>query len=399
MSNNLPLSNIRVIDLTNVIMGPFTTQLLGDLGADIIKVEDINGDMTREIGPSKSSKMATMYLGVNRNKRSITLNLKKNKSKEVLWKMIKTADIFIHNMRPEKLKKLGFSPKKIINTNKKIIFVGLYGYGNAGSYSGQPAYDDIIQGLSGLADLHKLRDGEPSFVPSVIADKSIGLLASTALLASYIKSLKTGKGCCIEISMFEGMAAYVLLEHQHGDIFNPAIDNAGYPRLLSKSRKPYRTADGYICILPYTNKQWFKFFDIIDMKELKNDERFSKLKARSHNINTLYRIIEKNVKNKTNNQLCKLLKKNDIPHGVVNTLNNLKNDKHLKKVNFFREINHSTEGRMYLPDTGIKIDNESLPVRYQQPFLGEHNKEILIELGYNMKEINKIVSLNKKIDD
>ncbi len=392
----LPLKGLKVLDLTNIIMGPFTTQLLGDLGADIIKIEDPDGDITREIGVQKSSKMSSIYLGVNRNKRSIVLNLKEKKNKEVLWKLIRKSDFFIHNMRPQKLKKLGFDPKKINKINKKIIFVGLYGYGDNGYYSGQPAFDDIIQGQSGLASLSLLKGKKPSFVPSVIADKSIGLLACSALLAAHIKMLKTGKGSCIEVSMFEGMVSYVLLEHQHGEIFYPPMGKAGYPRLLSNNRKPYETLDGHICILPYTNKQWFKFFEIIEMEELKKDKRFTSIKSRSKDITILYKLIEKNVKTKTNHQLCKLLKKNDIPHGVVNNISYLKNDKHLKKVKFFRKIKHPTEGTLIIPDTGIKIDKKSLPIKRTQPNLGEHTREILKELGYKIKEIKKIIDINKK---
>ncbi len=395
MENYLPLSGLKVIDLTNIIMGPYTTQLLGDLGADIIKVEDVSGDMTRNIGIQKSSNMSSMFLGVNRNKRSIVLDLKKNISKRVLWKLIKTSDVFIHNMRPNKIVNLGFSPLKIKKKNNKIIFVGLYGYGKYGEYSGQPAFDDIIQGQSGLASLYQLSKNEPIFVPSVVADKTIGLLASTALLSAYIKFLKTGKGSCVEISMFEGMASYTLLEHQYGQIFLPGKDTIGYPRLLSRSRKPYKTKDGYICIMPYTDKQWFKFFEIINKKELKNDSRFSTIKARSKAINTLYKLVEKSVKKQTNEKLCRILKKKDIPHGILNTLDDLKNDKHLKKVKFFRKIKHPSEGNLLMPDTGIKIDNKSLPIRKHQPTLGENSAEILKEIGYDDLEIKKILNLSK----
>ncbi len=265
MFTNLPLSGLRVVDLTNIIMGPFTTQLLGDLGADIIKVENPEGDITRNIGASNSRKMSSVFLGVNRNKRSLVLNLKKKKSKEVLWKLLKSADIFIHNMRPEKIIKLGFGYNEIAKAFSNIIFVGLHGYGENGDYSGQPAYDDIIQAQCGLVGLNMEKNPSPQYFPTVVADKSIGLLATAGLLASYIKKLKTGKGSCLEISMFEGMASYVLVEHQYGEIFYPPLDKLGYPRLLANSRKPYKTLDGYISILPYTDKQWFKFFDLIKM--------------------------------------------------------------------------------------------------------------------------------------
>ena len=392
---DLPLNGLRVVDLTNIIMGPFTTQILGDLGAEVIKIETPEGDLTRDIGVGHSKKMTSVFLGVNRNKKSLVLNLKEKKAKEVLWRLLKKSDIFIHNMRPEKIEKLGFGPLVVAKKLPKIIFVGLYGYGIGSVYSGQPAYDDIIQGQSGLAGLYIKKKGRPEFVPSVIADKSIGLIASTGLLASYIKKLKTGKGSCLEISMFEGMVSYLLIEHQYGDIFYPPLSKLGYPRLLSNKRKPYKTLDGYMCILPYTDKQWFKFFDIINMPELKKDKSFSSVKERSKKINILYKLIEKKIKKKNNKELVRVLKKNDIPHGVLNTLENLKKDKHLKKVDFFRNYYHPSEGKLLIPDTGIKIDNKSLPIRYHQPNLGEQSKEILEELGYTKNEIDNILNLKE----
>ena len=195
--------------------------------------------------------------------------------------------------------------------------------------------------------------------------------------------------------MFEGMVSYLLIEHQYGDIFYPPLSKLGYPRLLSNKRKPYKTLDGYMCILPYTDRQWFKFFDIINMPELKKNKSFSSVKERSKKINSLYNLIEKKVKKKNNKELVRLLKKNDIPHGVLNTLENLKKDKHLKKVGFFRSYEHPSEGKLLIPDTGIKIDSKSLPIRYHQPNLGEQSKEILEELGYNKSEIDNILNLKE----
>ena len=391
MYTDLPLSGLRVVDLTNIIMGPFTTQLLGDLGADVIKVEAPEGDITRDIGVAHSNKMSSVFLGVNRNKRSLVLNLKEKKSKEVLWRLLKSADIFIHNMRPKKIINLGFGPRQITNKFPNIIFVGLHGYGEDGYYSGQPAFDDIIQGQSGIVGLNIEKKGQPEFFPTVVADKSIGLLATAGLLASYIKKLKTGKGCCLEISMFEGMASYVLVEHQYGEIFYPPKGKFGYPRLITNNRKPYKSLDGYISILPYTDKQWFEFFDLINMPELKYLKKYSNIENRSKNLNTLYKLIGKSIRGKTNKELVRMLKKHDIPHGIVNTLSNLKKDKHLQKVKFFRKYKHPSEGRLLIPDTGIKINKKSLPIRNHQPKLGEHNRKILQELGYTGKEIKSIL--------
>ncbi len=392
MSQVLPLEGVKVLDLTTVIMGPFTTQVLGDFGADIIKIEDPDGDMTRDIGPSKTSKMSSMFLGVNRNKRSLVLNLKKPEAKLALWKLIEGADIIVHNIRPQKIAALGFDPDAVLSKNPKIIYVGLHGYREDGPYGGLPAFDDVIQGQSGIAGAFETRDGKASLVPTVMADKSVGLMASTGLLAAYIQRLKTGKGSYLEVSMFEGMVGYTLIEHHYGATFVPPLDQIGYPRALSSNRKPYKSADGYICILPYTNQQWINFFKIIKRPELLKDKRYSSVKERSKDINFLYEIVGHSVINKTNKEWTELLKKYEIPHGIVNRLEDLKDDTHLKELNFFRPYNHPTEGALEVPDSAFRFNRESLPIRRHQPKLGEHSNDILKEAGFKDDEIIKILN-------
>jgi len=392
MSEDLPLEGLRVLDLTTVIMGPFTTQVLGDFGADIIKIEDPNGDMTRDIGPSRSDKMSSMYLGVNRNKRSIVLNLKEPEAKKALWKLIEGADVLVHNIRPQKIAALGFDPDTVLKKNPEIIYVGLHGYREDGPYGGQPAFDDVIQGQSGIAGTFNARDGEPHIVPTVMADKSVGLLASTGLLAAYIKKLKTGKGSYLEVSMFEGMVGYTLIEHHFGETFIPSMGPIGYPRALSEHRKPYKSKDGYISILPYTNQQWVNFFTIIGREDLVEDDRFSSIKARSKDINTLYNLVRKSVTKKTNKEWVGVLKKAEIPFGVVNRLEDLKQDPQLKALGFFREYNHPSEGKLEVPDSAFRYNKKSLPVRRHQPKLGEQSEEILREAGFNSDEIYKIIN-------
>ena len=393
MNQVLPLEGLRVLDLTTVIMGPFTTQVLGDFGADIIKIEEPNGDMTRDIGPNRSEKMSSMFLGVNRNKRSLVLNLKKPEAKKALWKLIEGADVNVHNIRPQKIASLGFDPDSVLAKKPDIIYVGLHGYREDGLYGGQPAFDDVIQGQSGIAGTFNARDGEPHIVPTVMADKSIGLLASTGLLAAYIKKLKTGEGSYLEVSMFEGMVGYTLIEHHFGETFIPPMDQIGYPRALSENRKPYKSKDGYISILPYTNQQWLNFFTIIDRKDLIGDDRFSSIKSRSKDINTLYNLVRKSVTKKTNREWVDLLKKAEIPFGVVNNLENLRDDPHLKELGFFRKYSHPSEGKLEVPDSAFRFNRESLPVRLHQPKLGEQSREILKEAGFNIEEISKILDV------
>ncbi len=385
------LSNLKVLDLTSIIMGPLTTQMLGDFGAEVIKIEDPKGDISREIGPSKNNKMSSMYLGVNRNKKSIVLNLKRKLDKIALWKLIERSDVFIHSIRPQKVEALGFSPNKVLKRNPKIIYVGLHGYGEEGPYAGQPAFDDVIQSEAGIADSFLKRGAVPELAPSLIADKSIGLLACSALLAAYIRRLNTNEGGFLEISMFEGMVSYTLLEHLYGETFIPIKDKIGYPRVLSSLRKPYKSKDGYISILPYTNKQWKNFFKIIKEKELINEKKFSTVQARTKNIKILYNIISRNVETKTNNEWKRLLKKYDIPFGLVNKLENLKNDTHLKAVNFFKTFEHPSEGKIIIPKTGIRFNKKDLSLKRHQPKLGENSEEILKDLGFKSAEMKKIL--------
>ena len=393
MFSSLPLKGILILDLTTVVMGPYATQVLADLGAEVIKIEEPEGDMTRAVGPSVNPNMSSLFLGINRNKKSITLNLKNAKAKEVLWKLVKKADVFIHNIRPQKIASLGFDPDSILKKNKKIIYVGLHGYGEKGVYGGMPAYDDVIQGQSGLAATFMKKNKEPSLVPSVIADKTIGLIASTSILSGYIQRLKTRKGLYIEVSMFEGMVANIMIEHQFGSTFIPPLGSEGYTRVISRNRKPFTTADGYICMLAYTDKQWERFWKITNNKIFLKDNRFSSAAKRLKYIDIIYDITREILLKKTTNEWIYLLNKAEIPAGRVNKLKDLKNDPHLKSLNFFRKYNHPSEGKIIVPDTGIKINRKSLPIRIPQPNLGEHNKEIFSKLGYSDKEIEDLLKL------
>ena len=395
-NGDLPLKGIRILDLTTVVMGPYTTQILGDLGAEVIKIEEPNGDMTRYIGASRNEQMSSLFLGANRNKKSITLNLKEKMPKEALWKLIKSANVFVHNIRPQKIYSLGFDPDSVIKENQNIVYCGLHGYAEEGPYGGKPAYDDVIQGQSGIAGTFIARDGSPSLVPSIVADKSIGLLACTSILAALIKALRTGHGSYLEVSMFEGMAGYTLVEHQHGDTFFPSIDKVGYPRLISKFRRPYKTQDGYLCMLAYTDKQWKNFWRINNLKENIEDTRFKSAYNRAKNIDILYKIVSEILLTKRNKDWLNILDKAEIPSGVVNKLEDLKEDPQLKAINFFREFNHPTEGQMRIPDTGIRIDRKTLPIRLHQPNLGEHSIKILSDLGYSKEKIQQILKSNGK---
>ena len=389
-TNDLPLSGVRVLDLTTVIFGPYTTQILGDFGADVIKVEAPEGDMTRVIGPARNPGMSALYLGCNRNKRSIVLDLKRETARTALWRLIETADMFVHNIRPQKITELGFSPDAVLQSNPSIIYGGLHGYGEDGPYGGRPAYDDVIQGQSGIAGLFGERDGLPQLVPSIIADKNSALIASGGLVAAYVKRLRTGKGTYLECSMFEGMASFNLVEHQYGETFKPKEGKAGYVRALSPHRRPHKTKDGYLCLLAYTDRQWRSFWKLAGMPDYVEDPRFVTMLERSRNIDVLYKIVSEVISTRSTTEWLALFEQAEIPSGPVNSLADLRRDPHLNAVGFFRSFEHPTEGTLEIPDTPYRFDRRSLPVRCAQPRLGEHGREVLTEVGMSNEEIDAV---------
>lgn len=385
----LPLSGLRVLDLTTVIAGPYTTQMLGDFGADVIKIEPPDGDMTRDIGIAKNEKMTALFLGSNRNKRSIVLDLKRDAARDALWRLIDGADMLIHNIRPQKLFALGFDPDSVLKRNEKIVYGALLGYREDGPYGGMPAYDDVIQGQSGLAGTFQARDGEPVLMPTIVADKTAALLASNGLMAGVIQRLVTGRGVYVETSMFEGLVGYTLLEHQDGAIFRPPLSDPGYPRALSPERRPHRTADGYLCLLAYTDVQWRRFWDMIDAPEHAADARFQSLSTRADNIDALYKIAGEALAKETTEAWLARLQKAEIPAGPVNRLEDLQDDPHLQATGFFRPLAHPSEGDLKIPDTAFRFDRKPLPVRQAQPRLGEHSRDVLLEAGLSDDEIER----------
>ena len=394
-TKDLPLCGVRVLDLTTVVFGPYTAQILGDLGADVIKIEAPGGDSMRSIGPARNSGMSSIFLGSNRNKRSLVLDLKTEDARGALWRLIDTSDMFVHNVRPQKMAALGFAPDAVLGRNPKIIYGGLHGYREAGPYGGRPAYDDIIQCISGLAATFTERDGIPKMVPSIVADKTAALMAVNGLIGGYVKRLRSGSGSYVECSMFESLASFNLVEHQWGETFSPSKGTAGYARLLSEYRRPHKTRDGFIAILPYTDKHWRDFWRIVDAGSCANDKRFSTMAMRSKHIDVLYQKLSGFLTAKDTAEWLVLLTEADIPASRVNSLSDLNSDEHMEKIGFFREFDHPSEGKLVAPDSGYQFDGKSLPVRKPQPRLGEHSHEILSEIGYSEIEISNLIDTNK----
>ena len=386
-----PLQGYRVIDLTSVLFGPYCTMLMGDMGADVVKVESPAGDTTRATGPGRNPGMAAFFMLCNRNKRSICLDLKREGARDALRRLVDGADVFIHSIRPQAIARLGFAPEAVRARNPRIIYVGLHGFSETGPYAGRPAYDDIIQGGSGLAQLMAPLAGEPRFTPMVTADKTCGLTATYAVIAALLHRERTGEGQFVEVPMFEAMAHFNTMEHLYGHVFDPPMAPMGYPRVLAKWRKPYPTRDGHLNMLAYNDAQWRRFVEAVDRGGLADDPRFATLDARTRNVEEVYAIVGGILAERTTEEWIGLLERLEIPYMRVNALEDLPEDPHLKATGFFRRTEHPTEGPIIQPDFPIRFSESPHGLRIHAPRLGQHTEEVLGEAGFASAEIRTLI--------
>lgn len=377
-----PLAGVRIVDLTTIILGPYATQILGDMGADVIKVEAPGaGDLMRHMGPGRNAGMSGIHLNINRNKRSLVLDLKQQSAKDVLRRLIKTADVFFHNMRPQAIARLGFDYAAVAAERADIIYCGAYGYAADGPYAARPAYDDLIQGIAGLAALGMVGGSAPRYVPTVLSDKLVGLMAGQAILAALLHRTQTGEGQQIEVPMFETVASFLLTEHICGRAFDPPLADAGNARVLSANRKPAKARDGYICILPYTDANWAAFFEISGRPQLASDPRFAKYAERMRNIDELYALMGEAVAEKTVAEWSEACEKAQIPWAPVHTLDDLFGDAHLDAGQFFHRSRHPSEGDTVLTTPPAKFSVTPSSIHRHAPHAGEHSIELLQEIG------------------
>ncbi|MDP6774736.1 MAG: CoA transferase [Rhodospirillales bacterium] len=382
-----PLDGIRVLDLTSIILGPWSTQIMGDMGADVIKVEAPEGDMLRAIGPAHNPGMAALYLNTNRNKRGVVLDLKRPAARAALLRLAETADVFVHSMRPKAIQRLGLAYADLAAANAKIVYCATYGYRKGGPYSDRAAYDDMIQGASGLASLLARRFGEPSYVPTVMADKTVALAVVGSVAMALFHRERTGQGQELEVPMYETMVSFVMLEHLHGQTFVPAMGETGYPRTLSPSRKPYRTKDGYVGVLPYSDKQWKALFAVVGRPDMARDPRFATLAARAENIDALYAELADQVAARTTAEWLDTLDAANVPATPINDFDDLIEDPHLKAVGFWRSMDHPSEGTLRTADIPVSFSKSPGDLRRPPPRLGEHTVEVLGEGGLDEAEI------------
>jgi crotonobetainyl-CoA:carnitine CoA-transferase CaiB-like acyl-CoA transferase len=377
-----PLAGVRIIDLTNVIMGPFATHILADMGADVIKIESPEGDSLRAYQPSRSRNMSGVFLHLNRNKRSVVLDLKTPEGRATLDKLIATADVFVHALRPKAAARLGYPPERVRELNPDIIYCGAYGFSTDGPYADKAAYDDIIQAGSGIAALAaRVGDAaEPAFVPTVLCDKLGGQAIAYSILAALFARERGAGGQDVEVPMFETSIEFMLLEHLGGFAFEPSLGRPGFSRVLSKFRKPFRTADGYCCILPYSTRNWKVFFDFVGRPELADDPRYAELSVRVQNIDDLYALIETEAAMRTNAQWVAFCDANSVPCMPVLSIEDLPDDPHVKAVGLFTTAQHPTEGAYKVIRSPVRFSGSKFAVARHAPALGQDTDDVLAEI-------------------
>ena len=392
MKKSRPLEGIRVLEIASMIFGPLAGQYLGDMGADVIKLEPPEGDLTRSIGPRRSPLMGAFFLTSNRSKRSIVVDLKKPEGQEILQRLISKTDVLLHSLRTPAANRLGLDYTALAKTHPGLVYCHVTGYGDDGLYAGRPAYDDIIQAASGLADLQSVIAGQPRFMPTILADKVSGVHAAYAVVLALMHRLRTGEGQQVDVAMFETMAAFNMMEHQWGHVFEPPQGTMGYAPVSTASRRPYKTKDGFLALLPYSDSNWRRFFELAGEPQIMDDPRFTTFAARQKHFREVWDEIERQVARKTNAQWLELLSNDDIPFSVVNRLEDLTNDPHLQSVNFWSIADHPTEGALRMPANPVRMSASPPEITRLQPTLGQHSAEILRECGYDESSIESLVA-------
>jgi crotonobetainyl-CoA:carnitine CoA-transferase CaiB-like acyl-CoA transferase len=374
-----PLDGLRVLDLSAIVMGPFATQVLGDLGADVIKVEPPEGDALRSNGPARNAGMSALFLHTNRNKRSVVLDLKSGSGRDALLALVRTADVLVHSNREDAMRRLSLTVEDLRRVNPRLVVCAIAGYGDDGVYAGRPALDDLVQAQAALPSLTGKVSGVMHYVPMFLA-RICALFAVQAIVAALLQRERSHAGSEIQVPLFETLAHLVLSDHLYGRTFEPPIGEAGYVRALTPERRPYTTSDGFLCANIYNDTHWKRFCDVVGAPELKSDPRFVDMQARTRHFDALCAFITRNLATRTTAEWVRILDAADIPAMPLHSLQSLMQDRHLRESGFLRVIRHPTEGPVLNPGIPTRWSASQPDVRRHAPRLGEHTDEVLAQV-------------------
>ena len=373
-----PLAGVLVVDVTAMVMGPYCTQIMADMGADVVKIEPPEGDNTRYISVGPEPGMSGVFVNVNRGKRSVVLDLRSDQGKTALRALTSEADVFIHSMRAKAIGKLGFGYEQVAALNPRIIYTNCYGYGRRGPNRDLPAYDDTIQAECGIPAVQEQLTGEANYVGTIMADKVAGLTALYATMMALFHRERTGEGQEVEVSMFETMASFMLVEHANGAMFDPPLGPAVYPRTVAPNRRPYRTSDGYIAALIYNDKQWNAFVDAVQPPWA--GELYATLERRARQIDTVYSLVAETLMQRTTGEWLALFRELEIPAAAMGTPAELFDNPHLNAVGLFETVD-TPSGKVRFPGVPTWFSRTPGRVAGPAPQLGADTAQVLEELG------------------
>jgi crotonobetainyl-CoA:carnitine CoA-transferase CaiB-like acyl-CoA transferase len=380
-----PLAGIRVVDLSDTFMAPYASLLLAQMGAEVVKIELPAGDITRQISDVTGTGSGPIFLNANRGKKSVVLDLHRAEDYARFTGLVRGSDVFLHNRRPSAARRLRIDYPALRLVNPRLVHCSAVGFGSAGPYADRAAYDDIIQAACGMAAI-QTGTGDPAYVRTPVADKVTGLLVFGSVAAALFERQQSGQGQAVEVPMFETMLSFLLLEQQGGLVYDPPAGPAGYSRTDSEFRRPYRTSDGLIGVLVYTDGQWRSFFDLVGEPGLADDARFATMRARTENVDTLYGFLEAQLRNRTTAEWLDLLTERAIPASRVNSIEDLFSDEHVLATGLLTSDHHPLVGRIRTTRLPVTFSRtQPAPVRYA-PELGEHNDSILENSRPSMRE-------------
>jgi crotonobetainyl-CoA:carnitine CoA-transferase CaiB-like acyl-CoA transferase len=383
-----PLAGIKVLDLTSVLYGPYASQTLGDWGAEVIKIEPLTGDTWRYSGQFRNRGMTGQFMSVNRNKRSLALDLKQPDGKSVLQRLIATADVLLTNIRPAALARLGFGYEACQQINPRLVYAAATGFGQDGPWAARPAFDEVIQASSGFASAMG-SDDEPAFVPSLVADKICGLTIVGAVSAALVHRERTGKGLMVEVPMLETITAFNSIEMLGGHAFDPPIGPAGYKRM--KERRPVRTRDGWLTMLPYSGENWCTFFEAVGHPECIEQFAVRDSVSRAQNIDRIYNKMAEIAIKRTTAEWEELLLRIDVPHAAFAKITEIAEQPHLKAVGMIATLDHPSEGKIRQARPSARFSETPAEIRHMPPRLGEHSRAVLREAGFTDEDVASMI--------